>query len=283
MSPAFKGALLGLTGFGLYALADSTVKFLGDGYSPVQIVAFAQAMTLPMIALMWLRAPVSLRPRHPWLMAVRSLAMVGNGLLVAYAFTTLPLAQAYAIFFTLPLILSVLAWPLLGDRMEPAAMVAVCVGFVGVLVALNPGRAEFTLGHLAAVGGVLMAAVQYLLIRKTGGVESNVAMMLYPTLAQCAVAMLLLPGVYVPMAGADLIAVAALALAALGGTLLVIAAYRIAPTVVVAPTQYSQIAWAALFGALFFAEPMTLQTALGMGLIAAAGLMVIRPGRRATA
>jgi S-adenosylmethionine uptake transporter len=53
------------------------------------------------------------------------------------------------------------------------------------------------------------------------------------------------------------------------------AAYRAAPPVVVAPTQYSQIAWAALFGALFFAEPMTLATAIGMVIIAAAGLLVV--------
>ena len=51
-------------------------------------------------------------------MAVRTVALIGNGLLVTYAFTTLPLAQAYAIFFTLPLILTLLAWPLLGDRVD---------------------------------------------------------------------------------------------------------------------------------------------------------------------
>lgn len=55
-----------------------------------------------------------------------------------------------------------------------------------------------------------------------------------------------------------------------------IAAYRAAPPVVVAPTQYSQIVWAALFGAVFFAEPMTVDLAMGMGLIAVAGLLVVR-------
>ena len=69
------------------------------------------------------------------------------------------------------------------------------------------------------------------------------------------------PGRYAPMPVHDLAAVAALALGGFGGTLMMLAAYRAAPPIVVAPTQYSQIAWAALFGALFFAEPMT----AGMG------------------
>ena len=94
MSDALKGGLLGLLGFGLFALADATIKFLGGTYSPVQIVAFAGLFTLPLIGLLWLRQPVSLRPVHPWLMAIRTVALIGNGLLVTYAFTAMPLAQA---------------------------------------------------------------------------------------------------------------------------------------------------------------------------------------------
>ena len=100
MSPSLKGALFGLVGFGLFSMADATIKFLGGSYHPVQIVAFSGLFTLPLIGLLWLREPVSLRPVHPWLMAIRTAALIGNGLLVTYAFTALPLAQAYAIFVT---------------------------------------------------------------------------------------------------------------------------------------------------------------------------------------
>jgi S-adenosylmethionine uptake transporter len=275
MSPALKGALYGLLGFGLFSLADATIKFLGGTYSPVQIVAFAGAFSLPLIGLLWLRAPVSLRPAHPWLMVVRTAALIGNGLLVTYTFTVMPLAQAYAIFFTLPLVLTILAWPVLGDRIDLIAGLAVVVGLVGVMVALDPGRIEFGIGHVAAVGGVVLAAVHYLIVRKTGGAEANVPMLLYPVLGQTVSALLLLPGRYVPMPAADLATVAGLALAGFCGTLMMFAAYRAAAPIIVAPTQYSQIAWAALFGALFFGEPMTWQTGLGMGIIALAGMMVL--------
>jgi S-adenosylmethionine uptake transporter len=275
MSPALKGALYGLIGFGLFSLADATIKFLGGSYGAVQILAFMGLFMLPLIGLLWLRAPVPLLPVHPWLMTVRTVALIGNGLLVTYTFTVMPLAQAYAIFFTLPLMLTLLAAPLLGDRIDLIAGLAVVLGLVGVVVALNPGRVEFDIGHLAAVGGVILAAVHYLIVRKTGGAEANVPMLLYPVLGQTVAAFLLLPGRYVPMPPADLAIVAGLSLAGFCGTLMMFAAYRAAAPIIVAPTQYSQIAWAALFGAIFFGEPMTVQTGIGMGIIALAGVLVI--------
>ena len=275
MSSALQGVLYGLLGFGLFSLADATIKFLGGNYGPVQIVAFAGLFTLPLIGLLWLKAPVSLRPVHPWLMALRTLALIGNGLLVTYAFTALPLAQAYAIFFTLPLMLTAMAWPVLGDRIDAKGGAAVLLGLVGVIVALDPGRMELQLAHLAAIAGTVLSAVHYLIVRKTGGVEAAVSMLLYPVLGQTVAAFLLLPGRYVPMPPADLGFVAAIAVSGFAGTLCMFAAYRLAPPLVVAPMQYSQIAWAALFGALFFAEPMTLQVALGMAVIAVAGLLVV--------
>lgn len=281
MSPRPKGALLGLAGFGLFSFADATIKHLGGAFHPVQIVAFAGLFTLPLITLLWLRQPVSLRPVHPWLMALRTLALIGNGLLITYAFTALPLAQAYAISFTLPLIITVLAWPLLGDRVDLSGGLAVLLGLLGVMIALNPGRISFELAHLAAILGTALGAAHYVIIRKTGGVEAMVPMMLYPVLGQTLSAFAILPGRFVPMNLADAATIAAVTLFGFAGTLAMIAAYRIAPPIVVAPLQYSQIAWAALFGALFFAEPMSLQVALGMLIVAVAGVLTMarRDGR----
>jgi S-adenosylmethionine uptake transporter len=275
MRTSLKGALLGLVGFGLFSVADATIKHLGGTYHPVQIVAFAGLFTLPLIALMWLRQPVPLRPVHPWLMALRTLALIGNGLLITYTFTALPLAQAYAISFTLPLMITVLAWPLLGDRIDLSGGMAVLLGLVGVMIALNPGRVSFELAHLAAILGTVLGAAHYVIIRKTGGVEAMVPMMLYPVLGQTLSAFSFLPGRFVPMDLADAATIAAVTLFGFTGTLSMISAYRIVPPIVVAPLQYTQIAWAALFGALFFAEPMSATTALGMAIIAVAGFMII--------
>lgn len=284
MSPSLRGVLLGLLGFGSFALSDATIKFLGAGYSAVQIMAFAGLMTLPLLGLLWLHDREPLRVVHPVLMAIRTLALIMNGLLVTYAFTALPLAEAYSIFFTMPLLITLMAWPLLGERIDPVAGLAVVVGLAGVLVALDPRGATLGLAHLAAFVGATGGAVHYLIVRKTGGVESRVAMFLYPLLGQTLAALVLLPGRYQPMPPTDLAFIGGLTLAGFAGTLLLYAAYRAAPPIVVAPTQYSQIAWAALFGALFFDEAMSTRTAIGMLIIAVAGVMVVarQENRRAT-
>lgn len=275
MSPTIKGVLLGLAGFGLFSVADATIKFLGGSYHPVQIVAFAGLFTLPLIGLLWLTSRPSLMPRHPWLMLIRTLALIANSLLVTYAFTAMPLAEAYAIFFTLPLVLTLAAWPVLGDRVDAMGGVAVVLGLIGVILALNPGRVAFDIAHLAAVAGMLMAVVHYLIVRKVGEAESSVVMLFWPILATTVTAMALLPGRYLPMPAADIATLAGVSVTGMGGTLLMFAAYRAAPPVVVAPTQYSQIVFAALFGALFFDEPMTADTAIGMVVIAVAGILVL--------
>jgi drug/metabolite transporter (DMT)-like permease len=275
MSPSLKGVLLGLAGFGLFSVADATVKFLGGKYPPVQIVAFASGFSLPLIALLWLRSRESLIPRHPGLMAIRTLALIANALLVTYTFTAMPLAQADAIFFTLPLVLTLVAWPLLGDRVDAFGGLAVVLGLLGVIVALNPGHIEFDIAHVAAVAGMMMAVVHYLIVRKVGATESPVVMLFWPLLGQTVVALALLPGRYVPMPMPDIATVASISVTAMAGTLLMFAAYRVAPPVVVAPTQYSQIVFAAVFGAIFFNEPMTAGTALGMMIIAVASCLVL--------
>ena len=120
-----------------------------------------------------------------------------------------------------------------------------------------------------------MGAANYILIRKTGGVERMVVMLIYPVMAQLLVAGLALPFVYVPMPGADLGLAGAMAVATVAGYLLVIAAYRRAPVIVVAPMQYSQILWAAIFGALLFGETMGARTVLGTVIIIASGIVIV--------
>jgi S-adenosylmethionine uptake transporter len=276
-----KGMLLGLLGWGIYAFADATIKFLGGSYSSVQIMAYAGVFSLPLVALLQLYHRGPLRPARPWLMLLRTMTLIFNALLVTYVLTVLPLAQAYALFFTMPLMISLMAWPVLGEKVDLVSGLAVLLGLAGVLVALNPGRVELQIGHLAALGAAFTGAIHYVVIRRTGAVEGDVPQFLYPLLGQTLVALVLLPGRHVPMPPSDLMVVAGLSVAGLAGTLAMFAAYRAAAPIVVAPMQYSQIGWAALFGALLFDEPMSWPLFAGMVLIAIAGIIVVtRQGRK---
>ena len=95
MSQNGKGAMLSLLAFGIYATSDALVKILGEDFSPFQLVFFATLFSFPLAMGMILgdREPGTLRPVHPWWIAVRSGATVVCGLSAFYAFSVLPLAQ----------------------------------------------------------------------------------------------------------------------------------------------------------------------------------------------
>ncbi len=192
-----------------------------------------------------------------------------------WAFTLLPLAEAYVIFFTMPLFIAILAVPVLGERFDPLRGAAVVLGLVGVVVALDPGATPLGLGHLLALTGAMVGAMNYVIIRKTGAVESTAAMLIWPQVTLFLVVAATMPFVYVPMTARDLGVSAFMACVLMLGLVAIIAAYRRAPAIVVAPMQYSQIVWAAIFGALLFDEPTEARTILGAVLIAVAGLMIV--------
>jgi S-adenosylmethionine uptake transporter len=272
-----KGALLGLLAMGLFACVDVSIKFLGGGYNPFQIIFFVCLMTVPIAALYAMADPSEegLRPKMPGLMALRCVAVVLTGIFGTYAFATLPLAQCYAILFTMPIFVALFSIPVMGERIDLVRGSAIVLGLGGVIVALDPGAATLEWGHLSALAGAIIGAANYVLIRKTGTAERTALMQLYPVLAQLIVAGLVLPLVYVPMPGADLALMAAMAVVGFVGYLAIIAAYRAAPGIVVAPMQYSQILWAAIFGALLFDEVMSGRTVAGVALIVAAGIVIV--------
>lgn len=271
------GALLGLGAFGLYSAYDISVKFLGAGYSAFQIIFFAGLMALPFTLAYALadKDQGSLRAVRPRLMAIRVVIVVLNGIIGPYAFANLPLAQCYAIFFTMPIFIALFAVPVLGERIDLLRGLAVILGLVGVFVALDPGQAPLQIAHLAAALAVLTGAMNYVLLRKTGGVERTMVLMLYPMLAQLFVLSLMLPFVYRPMPLSDLAVTAFMGAVLVAGSVMVIGAYRHARAIIVAPMQYSQIIWATIFGALLFGERLTAATGFGTALIILSGILIV--------
>ena len=271
------GALLGLAACGLFAVSDMTIKFLGAGYNPFQIIFFAGLMTFPLIVGVVAADPSTgnLRPRLPKLMAWRSGIVLFNGILGTYAFANLPLAQCYAIFFTMPILITLLAVPVLGEKIDLLRGVAVLAGLIGVVIALDPDAGELHWGHAAALGGAALGAANFVMIRKTGAVERTIVMLLYPLLLQMAVAAIALPMVYRPMLIRDLGLAAAMAAVSFIGYFLIVAAYRKAPSIIVAPMQYSQIIWAAIFGAWLFGEHLTVRVWIGTAVIILAGIAIV--------
>lgn len=272
-----RGALLALAAFALYATHDVVVKFLGSNYASFQIIFFSGLMGFPMVTMMLMgdRTDGNLIPVHPWWTLVRTLAAVATPITGFYAFAKLPLAECYAIFFAMPILITLLAIPILGEKIGPRRGMAVVVGMIGVFVVLRPGDMPLNLGHLAALAAATTGAMTSVLVRKIGQDERSVVLMLYPMVASFFVMGIVLPFVYVPMPIAHLGLVAVMAFLGLCGAILIIASYRAAPAIVVAPMQYSQILWAVIYGHFFFQETMDFYTGVGTAVIVASGIYIV--------
>ncbi len=277
MSPNLQGALFALLAFGIYATHDVVVKFLGADYHAVQIIFFAGLLSFPLVTLMLMNDGTEghLRPVHPWWTALRTVSTVITGVTAFYAFSVLELAETYAILFATPLLITVLAIPLLGERVGVRRGVAVGVGLVGVLIVLRPDAGGLSLGHLAALAAAVCSSLASIIVRKIGAEERSVVLLLYPMVANFAVLGCALPFVYKPMPIEHLGMLGIIAAFGFVATLLVIMAYRRAEAVVVAPMQYSQMIWAIFYGYLIFDETPDEWTLIGAGVIIASGIYIV--------
>ena len=278
LSPNHSGVLLGLAAFGVFSIHDVVVKQLGGVYSPFQILFFSALLSFPFITLVLIRDQKAgtLRPVHPYWIALRSISGSLSALCAFYAFATLPFSQVYAFIFAAPLIITILAIPILGETVRFRRGLAVLVGLGGVLIVLRPGSTPLDTGHIAALVAAFSGALNSVVVRKIGSEERGVVMVLYPMMSNLVLSAMILPFVYVEVPVADLgrfAVVSALALMAMG---LLVAAYSRAMAMTVAPMQYSQIIWAAVFGFLLFNETPEWQTYLGTAVIILSGVYILK-------
>jgi len=148
-------------------------------------------------------------------------------------------------------------------------------GLIGVLIVLRPGAAPLSLGHAAALAAAVFSSLASVIVRKIGQDERSVVLLLYPMTANFVVMGCALPFVYRPLPLEHLGLLGIIASFGFVAMLLIIVAYRAGEAVIVAPMQYSQMIWAAIFGYLIFGERPDLYTAIGAGVIIASGIYIL--------
>lgn len=272
-----RGIAFALISFTIFSCADAVVKWLSASHSIFQIIFMSTLFAFIPVGALVLRdgGLAALRPRHPWLVALRALLLAADMVLVFFAFTKLPLADAYAMLFASPMLVTALSVPLLGERVGWRRWTAVAVGFLGVLIVLRPGFAELNLGHLAALVSALLFALSLIVARRIGNSETGSLLLVSMMVALLAVSGPVLPAVYVGSTAGDLALLAGLGLLMGLGHLGLIQALRLAPSAVVAPFHYSQIVWAVIFGLLLFGDRPEQWMIVGSAVIIASGLYIL--------
>ncbi|ASY65283.1 hypothetical protein SJ05684_b43010 (plasmid) [Sinorhizobium sojae CCBAU 05684] len=275
-----RAASLGFAAFAVFSGTDALVKLLAVRLAVPQVTFM---VTLAAMISLSARAGIkgagaSLMPRHPGLALLRALLLAIDTLLIYYALSLLPLAEAYLLAFLTPMLVAVLAFLLLAERLSPLAWSGVVIGFLGVAIALRPGIAPLNIGHANAAASALVFALSLLLLRRAKATESDLALVftLLVVLTVVALGVAVVGGGLAPVGPMDLFVAFAAGLLLLAGHLLLVRAFRMGDASVVAPFQYSQIIWGCLYGALFFSAPIELHTLAGALVIVLSGWLVLK-------
>lgn len=275
-----RGALLVLMAFFVFSATDVIVKIMAGTIPPPQVTFLLTTASLILLLIHALATGRVRRliPRQPSLAFWRALLLALDTLLIHYAFARLPLAEAYLIAFTTPILVAILGFVFLGERLSRIGWAGVLVGFAGVVVALKPGVAPLNLGHLAAFASAVFFALSLILLRraKMGETDEALVASLLVVMTPVAFAVAAVSGKLAPLGAPDLgFAVAGGALLLCGHALLV-RAFRVGEASVVAPFQYSQIIWGCLYGVFVFSTPVEMHTLLGAAIIIFSGWLVLK-------
>lgn len=271
-----RGLLIALLGFFVFSTHDAFVKTLGD-YSVFQIIFFAMLFGYVPFSLAQLTdsRQISLRPVNPWLVFVRALLMVGSACFAFLSFSMLPMVQVYVLLFLTPAIISLLAIPVLGERIHIFRWSMILIGLLGVIIVLRPSPDSLKIGHLMGLLAAFCSAGASIISRKIGQLETSATLILSPLLLNIIVTGSLLYFVYKPMPLADLALMFLIGVMGLLGQLCVLTAYRNAPATVVAPMQYSQLVWAIIYGALFFNDSVDVFVIIGSLITMLSGVLMV--------
>jgi drug/metabolite transporter (DMT)-like permease len=262
----------------LFAILDATAKWLGQSYAPVQIVFFQHFFGLiPVAVLVWRSGGfAALRTRRPFAHALRGGLLFASMLLFYTALRGLPLAEAIAVSFTLPLYITALSGPLLGEAVGVRRWAAVIIGFLGALIMVRPGTEAFHPEALLVLTSAFIAALAMLLTRWLTRSETDVALVTHTTLIAGLASVPFASLAWQAPSAGDLGLFVLVGIAGGSAAYLMVVAYRNAPAAVVAPFDYSSLIWATVFGWILWRESPEPAVWIGGAIVVAAGVYITR-------
>lgn len=263
----------------LFVMLDSIAKWLTQTHAPVQVLWARYAGHMVILAgyLLWLgftRSRAQLTTDSLGGQCLRGLLLALASLLAYLSLRELPLLQVYIFHFGAPLLVTLLAMPLLGERVGIARALAVGVGFLGVLVAVGPVDWRTDPVTLLPFGMAFCFALYQLTTRRFGRYDHPLASLWYAGLAGALASSVAVPFFWTPIGLAELPLFLGIGLIGATSQLALILAMRHAPASLASPFLYTQIVWASLFGFVLFGDLPPLTTYLGASLIIAAGIFL---------
>ena len=261
----------------LFPMMNGAAKTLGADYASLQVswarafghVVFMLAAFLPRHGLGLLRT------RRPGLQLARSATLFCSNLCFFFAVTFIPIAQAAAISMTAPLIVALLAWPMLGERTTPVRVAALAVGFAGVLTVIRPGGAVFHWASLFVLASATSYGLYQILTRTIAAADPPETSTVYSSAVGAFAILPALPFVWeTPLSLSDAALFCSLGVLGALGHYCVARALSYAPANVVSPFQYFQLLGSVAVGWLVFGDLPDALTWVGAAVIVVSGLFI---------
>lgn len=263
----------------LFAIMDTTVKWLGDGYPTSQIVFFRCVLALPpILVLVALKGGWTvLKTPRPFVHLMRSAVGLAAMSLVFWAYSQMRLADAVAILFASPIIMTALSVPLLKERVGIRRWAAVLVGFTGVLIVVNPGGGVFDWAAFAALGAAACMALAMILIRKLSATEQAITITFWFTFSGSIVGSIwvYLDGWVMPVSIFDWALLISVGLIGSAAQLMMTIAFRHAEVAILAPLEYMAIFWTTLTAYWIWGEIPELRVFIGAAIVITSGIYIV--------
>lgn len=268
----------------VFAMQDGLSRHLAGAYNVQMVVMVRYWFFAAFVIFVGARKAGGIRAaaatKQPVLQAFRGLLLAFEICVMIAAFVLLGLVESHAVFACYPLIIAALSGPVLGERVGWRRWVAIGIGFVGVLVILNPGHTVFSPTALVPLLAASMFALYGLLTRYVARQDTS-ATSFFWTGTMGAIALTCI-GVWYwePISGPDWALMAVLCVTGALGHYMLIRCYEVAEASAVQPFAYLQLVFASTLGLTVFGETLRPNVAIGAAIVIGAGLFTLFRERR---
>ena len=273
------GILLMLATTFIFAVQDGISKHLASQYNVFMVVMIRFWFFAAFVVALASRKDGGVRGAAatsiPWLQAFRGFLLVSQICVMVFAFTLLGLVDSHVVFAVYPLLVAALSGPVLGEYVGWRRWAAIGVGFVGVVIILQPGSGVFKPAAIVPLLSAFMFALYGLLTRYAARTDSATTSFFW-TGVMGAVGMTLV-GIWhwEPMSGSNWIWMGVLCVTGVMGHFTLIKCYELAEVSAVQPFAYFQLVFVAFIGLAVFDETIRTNVAIGAALVVAAGLFTL--------
>ena len=273
------GILLMVATTFVFAMQDGISRHLAEQYNVMMVVMirywFFAAFVIAVSGYKSGGVRAAARTTQPYLQIFRGVLLALEICVTVVAFVVLGLVESHAIFACYPLIIAALSGPVLGERVGWRRWVAIGVGFVGILIILQPGVRVFSPGALIALLAALMFALYGLLTRYAARRDTAATSFFWTGTVGAVVMTAIGLWTWEPMSAPDWRWMALLCVTGALGHFLLIKVYEVSEASAVQPFAYLQLIFASALGMIVFHEPLHLNVALGALVVTGAGLFTL--------